>query len=158
MEPLSGVSSVIAVVSLAIQIANSIKKLSNFFESVQGAPEDIRCLIEDLDLLTGVLEEIGQNANINGPPHRLGVNTLKRCLETIDELHELLDDLLPKLSSEIRVVRTWSALKAVFRDDRIRKFQDTLNDLKTTLLLAGQVSTWHVDFLFSPAVIYVLIS
>lgn len=131
----------LAVVSLAIQIADSVKKLSSFFESVQGAPESVRCLIQDLRLLSEVLEEISQGVNVNGTPHQLGINTLKRCLKTIHGLHQLLDELVPKFSSEKRVVRTWAALKAVLRDDKVRKIQGTLTDLKTTLLLVGQVST-----------------
>jgi hypothetical protein len=42
MDGLSSGASILAVVSLAIQLADSVKKIYEFWESVQDAPEVIR--------------------------------------------------------------------------------------------------------------------
>ena len=51
-------ASVIAVVSIAIQLADSVKKLSDFWKSVEAAPLDVQTMITDLDLLSLVLHDI----------------------------------------------------------------------------------------------------
>ena len=142
MEPLSGVSSAFAVVSLTIQFADSIRKLTHFWESIKQAPEDIQGIITDLELTSDTLDEISNDAsNLGSSSHCLGLHTLKRCSETVGRLHDLVNDIFPGLSSERRRIRTWSAVKAVMRDEKIRKFQDTLKDLKTTLILTSQASS-----------------
>lgn len=51
-------ASGIAVASITIQLADSIKKLIEFWDSVQNAPNNIRTVLQDLELLTSVLEDI----------------------------------------------------------------------------------------------------
>lgn len=55
MEGLSAAASGIAVVSIAVQLANSIKSLCEFWGSVQDAPDDIRAIVKELGLLSAVL-------------------------------------------------------------------------------------------------------
>jgi len=58
MEVLAGASSVIAVVSLAIQLADSTKKLYDFWRSVDEATASIQRITADLKLLSTVMAEI----------------------------------------------------------------------------------------------------
>jgi len=62
MEGLSTAASVIVVVSLTIQLAESVKKLRDFWNSIKQAPEDIRAIATDLELLSSVLAEIACEA------------------------------------------------------------------------------------------------
>jgi hypothetical protein len=61
MDVLSGASSVIAVVSLAIQLAESTKKLYDFWKLVDEAPDSIQRIVADLKLVSNVLAEIAQH-------------------------------------------------------------------------------------------------
>lgn len=67
MEGLAAASSVIAVVSIAVQLADSIQKLCDFWESVQDAPEEIRGVIDDLKVLQLVVDELRHNEEMFGP-------------------------------------------------------------------------------------------
>lgn len=58
MDGLSGAASVIGVVSLAVQLTESAKRLYDFWQSVQGAPENIKAISHDLKLLSTVLTKI----------------------------------------------------------------------------------------------------
>ncbi len=58
MDGLSGAASVIAVVSFAIQLAESTKKLYDFWKSVDDAPDSVREIVADLKLLSTTLTEI----------------------------------------------------------------------------------------------------
>lgn len=69
---LSGIS----VISLAIQLANGIKTLHEFWSSVRDAPSDIKEIIDDLQCLGSLLNEIA-----NGGNHSV---TLVLALETCE--------------------------------------------------------------------------
>ncbi|KAH6675818.1 hypothetical protein B0J14DRAFT_372822 [Halenospora varia] len=58
MEALSGAASVFAVVSLAIQIADSTKKLSEVWSSIKNVPQSIQTITQDLELVSSALEDI----------------------------------------------------------------------------------------------------
>lgn len=58
MDGLSGAASGMAVVSLALQLGGSIKQLYDFWDSVNGAPDEIRGITTDLSLLASVLTEM----------------------------------------------------------------------------------------------------
>ena len=49
---------VIAVTSLAIQLANGFIKLFQFWDSIRGAPEEISVIMDDPMLLSAVLRDI----------------------------------------------------------------------------------------------------
>lgn len=58
MEGLSAGASGIAVVSIALQLADSIKRFSEFIGSIQEAPEEIESFLSDLQILSSVLDDI----------------------------------------------------------------------------------------------------
>ena len=55
------VSSGMAVVSLAIQVAESIQKVRSFCSFIQSAPDDILLAIEELEILSVVLEHVDRS-------------------------------------------------------------------------------------------------
>ena len=58
MEGLSATASGLAVVSVAVQLAESFKKLSDFWKSIKEAPDDIREISVELEVLSSVLIQI----------------------------------------------------------------------------------------------------
>ncbi|KAH8696946.1 hypothetical protein GQ44DRAFT_633681, partial [Phaeosphaeriaceae sp. PMI808] len=54
-------SAALAVVSLAIQVVETCKKLYCFWESVRGAPDDVVAIMEDLKCLSTVVEDISRD-------------------------------------------------------------------------------------------------
>lgn len=61
MDGLSSAASGIAVVSLAFQLAESIIKLYDFWDTVQEAPDEVRAIVKDRKLLRAVLNDIESN-------------------------------------------------------------------------------------------------
>lgn len=61
MESLGATGSVFAVVSLADQVAERIKQLYEFWSAVNEAPEKIRAIANDLNLLSSVIMQISNN-------------------------------------------------------------------------------------------------
>lgn len=67
MDGLSAAASVMAAMSLVFQLAHSTKTLFEFWESIQGAPEDVRKVKSDLELLSKVLDYIACEAQQQSP-------------------------------------------------------------------------------------------
>ena len=137
MDCLSAVASGMAVASLAFQLANSVRKLCEFWTSIQEAPEDIRETAMELDLLSRVLAQIACELQSVRPDETLS-SALGNCSVQITRLTALLDEIEPGFISGDLRVRKWTALKAVLKTGQFRKFQNGLERLKSTLLLAQQ--------------------
>ncbi|KAI9731808.1 MAG: hypothetical protein M1835_003512, partial [Candelina submexicana] len=56
MDGLSAAAGVISVVSLAIQLAESVHKVENFWKSVKDAPSEVNDLQENLGILAEILD------------------------------------------------------------------------------------------------------
>jgi hypothetical protein len=57
MDGLSSGASVLAVVSIAVQLADNVKRIYDFWSSVKSAPDSICAVTNDLNLLLGVLSD-----------------------------------------------------------------------------------------------------
>ena len=144
MDVLSSASSAFAVVSLAIEVGDKIKKLCDFWNSIQEAPKEVRRIARDLTIISHVLEDIREDAQSARPHARAtsaSLAALDQCSDSVDLLQRLLDELEPGLLSEKRRIRRWSAFKAAWKGERIRKFQEGLRDMKMTLILTRQNSS-----------------
>jgi hypothetical protein len=158
MDGISGASSVLAVVSLAIQLAESAKKLYDFWKSVDEAPASIQRIVADLKLVSSVLTEIAQHEQRYGQdgsivdvlascmysPRRIIVfeKTFAKCfcpgMQEIRMMNTMTAKLQHGLQSRTLHKRKWSAIKAVLKEDEIAKFQFRLMDAKTNLILVRQ--------------------
>lgn len=137
MEGLSAAASSIAVVSLAVQLADSVKKLCNFWESIKEAPSDIKEISTDLELLSGVLTDIACEAQHVGPNATL-LASLDACSFKVKRLVTLLNEIEPGFASTSSRVRKWTAFKAVLKSGKLTKLQEALERLNGTLLLVQQ--------------------
>ena len=137
MDGLSAVANATAVVSISIQLADSIKKLYEFWDSVQEAPEDIQNIRADLELLTTVLSDITLEAQ-HQPPDGTLITVLKQCTVKVGALTAMINEIEPGFASHKCSVRKWNAIKAVFKDKKLKKLQTTIEGLKATLILAQQ--------------------
>ena len=137
MDGLSAAASVFAVSSLAIQLADSIRKLHEFWQSISEAPEDIRCVTTDLKLLSSVLVEIAIEGQQVDPDTTLPA-VLHECVTEVASLHAIIDGIEPGLGSSSLAKRKWAAFKGVMKMEKLKKFQQALERLKSTLILVQQ--------------------
>ncbi|KAL9116372.1 MAG: hypothetical protein Q9187_007104 [Circinaria calcarea] len=140
MDGLSAAASTMATVSLALQLANSTKKLYEFWNSIKDAPEDIHGISTDLEFLSSILQQIGLEAQYQ-PPDPGTQAALRFCFEKINAIGSLITDIEPDFASMSLRKRKWSAIKAVFRAKNYQKCQESLDRMKVTLLLAQQNSS-----------------
>ena len=134
MDGLSAAASVIAVTSLAFKLAESTKKLFEFWDSIQNAPEEVNDIKLELESLRNVLEQIGHEAQ-HQPPTRLVEPALRLCSRKINTVKSLTSDIESGFTSSRICTRKWSALQAVLSRKKIEKVQSSLERLKATLIL-----------------------
>lgn len=141
MDVLSGTSGVFAVVSLAIQLCESIKKLCDFFESIEDAPQYIKFISNDLSTILNVVEGIRQESEVTRP-HTKALHTslqaLNHCCEQVNQLKSLIVKHEAGLIHSSRARRKWSAIKATWSAEKLQKASEALGNAKLTLLLARQ--------------------
>jgi hypothetical protein len=131
------------VVSLAIQLAENLKMLYDFWRSIKEAPESIRALANDLSLLSSVLVEIAAHGQQYGQSETT-TNILESCTNQVKAMVAILDKLEKGWASSDPCVRKWSAVKAAFKEEKLAKFRILLEQTKSTLILARQGETAKV--------------
>ena len=137
MEGLSAAASGITVGVIAVQLAERIKMLSDFWNSMKEAPEDIRAISLDLKFLSSVLTQIAHEAHYVEPDETL-LAILDTCSFRAKTLVALLNEIEPGFSSTSVRVRKWTAFKATLKNGQVMKFKEALERVKSTLILAQQ--------------------
>ncbi|KAI4209388.1 MAG: hypothetical protein LQ351_007678 [Letrouitia transgressa] len=125
MEGLSAAASGLAVASMAIQLADNVKKLHDFWDSIKDAPETVRAITNDLQLLSRVLADIALEAQHSEPDVVLE-GVLSACTAKVDALNAIVNDLEPGFSSSNIFLRKWTAFRSTLKKDKIKNFQTAL--------------------------------
>jgi hypothetical protein len=135
MDGLSGAASVVAVVSLAIQLAEGIQKLSEFWKAVQDAPTNVGMLFDELETLSTVLNQ----------PHSISLGTeqdditekvLRNCQAHISRLQLKLLKANVGFGSNHFAIRKWSALGITIKKSEIESLRAAIDKAKSTLMIS----------------------
>ncbi|KAF8846789.1 hypothetical protein BDZ45DRAFT_699723 [Acephala macrosclerotiorum] len=121
-----------AVISLALQLGDGLVKLYDFWGTVQDAPHEVGEMLIDLNLLSKILKEL---LNREDPsPHVKDV--LEHCNSKVEVLLSIVREFEPDFTSHSGRVRLWKAFKAAHKKRKVKRFRDSLQETKATLLLA----------------------
>ncbi|KAE9374686.1 hypothetical protein N431DRAFT_464918 [Stipitochalara longipes BDJ] len=132
MDGLSAAASGMAVVSLAFQLAGGFIQLYDFWGTVQDAPHEVNEMLMDLKLLSRILNEL---VNRKDPsPHVK--DALEHCDTKVEVLLSIVREFEPDFTNHSGRVRLWKAFKAARKKQKLKRFRDSLQETKTTLLLA----------------------
>lgn len=137
-ELLSVFASGMSVVSLAIQVAESIQKLKAFHSLIRNAPIEIAFLLDEIEGLSLLLEDIDgsiqRNVVLDQRTKLAVMKSYRLCLGTGDILKSLARDL----AEGIEKGRKRGGFKAALNKGKIEDIQKRLESSKATLLLANQ--------------------
>jgi hypothetical protein len=132
------ISGGLSVVSVVVQLADSIKKLRDFCDLVKEAPDEIRLVLDEVEALSYFLQEIECTANdSNGYLSNIEAavqRSMRLCQVGSDSLSSLAADLQSAMASKKR----WASLKAALKNEKLMKLRVQLEGSKTTLMLANQ--------------------
>jgi hypothetical protein len=134
MDGLSGASSVIAVGSIAIQLAENIKKIVEFGRAVEHAPTRICALFHDLEVLESAITQIHRTNN-RVTFDSVNEAVLKNCEKKISALQKTIQPAILNLKSNKLRCRKWSAFKITLKEEEILSLQKSIEEAKSTLQL-----------------------
>ncbi|TGO24656.1 hypothetical protein BPAE_0098g00220 [Botrytis paeoniae] len=133
MDGLSSASAVFAVVSIAVQLAETIHKLVDFWKAVEDAPDNIASIFRELELLSKILTQSHELAQLHSFSDIFD-EALKDCCSKILKLHSKVEDTRRNLSSSKLRKRKWAAWKIVLQKSEIDSLQKSISEAKTNIL------------------------
>lgn len=150
MDGLSNVASAIAVVSLAVQLVDTVHEISKFLKNVQDAPNEVLRLIETLDQLQGTLDNLRQLIDqqflvLRLPGSPVFINkAMNNCEKQIKALETFVRAAKRSFKHERRLRRTWASMRAVAKKQDIEDMQCRLRDAKMDLQFALSSNSWQL--------------
>jgi len=137
-ELLGVVASGMSVVSLGIQIAESIQKLRAFYALVQAAPADILLLLDELETLSLILEDIDQSFQDEVFPNARAKLIVMKSYRLCRNSGHALTALAKDLERGIQSGKSKGGFRMALKKDKIEDLRKRLESAKSTLQLANQ--------------------
>ena len=144
-EVLSVVASGAAFIQLAGQVAQSIVKLKRCWDQVKDAPEDIRVLVREIELLNLVLCQVQDDQTEDVTLLDSGIGTsakicvtksLESCQEGADKLSVLVDDLVEKVEGKTGWRKKVGSSKIVLKKPELKRLKREMKSAIRLLTLA----------------------
>jgi hypothetical protein len=135
MEVLAGVASGMAVVSLSIQLIDSIGKIKTFAHNVKDASKELERLVDLLERLEAMLEDVRKlmerQSSLQAHHFPMPSNTILRCLKscekTLQPLHAIIEKYaVPKPHGSTGVTRFKNGLRIGLKVKDIDGFETSI--------------------------------
>ncbi len=151
-EVIGVVASGATIGTLATGVTSSIFKLKSYWDQVQGAPDDIHDLIEELEDLSYLLRDIEDDQRQNPMSSLILDSTstsrcLQHCKQGADRLKELTDNLSTDLGASNKAKKKWASAKVVLKKNQVDRYKAKLERAIRLLSLSHQLYTRWVCFL-----------
>ena len=148
---MDGVSSMVAVVSLAIQLVDSVHKARAFVKDIQNASNDLVRLGETLDQLYSVLtyvrnllEQQFLTSRLPGTP-ALILDALQDCERKMEPLKRFIDQSKESTNQRHRVHRALASSKLASKKEDLQQLERQLRDAKSDLQFAITGNIWQLQ-------------
>lgn len=144
---MDGVSGALAVVSLAIQLFETVQETTKFVQDISNAPTELTRLCETLDQLGSVLSYVRQLMDQQLlVPHLPGsplfiLEALQNCDRDLQPLKEIVNKA-KEASNDFRARKFWKSLKFVMKKEQLQELQSQLKDAKSDLQFAVSANSW----------------
>ena len=152
---MDGASGAFAVVSAAIQLAQTINQINKFLRNVSEVPKELSALTEDLDILyallahvRGLVEQHQDTPCTPSPTESITLiaSALETCKTRIDLLSRFLKGTKRTVESQSRLQRQWGSLKFVLKKEDLQGLQKQLRDATATLQMAISINTAQLQY------------
>lgn len=149
---MDGVASAFAVISLAVQLVDTVQEIRDFLRSVQNAPNELIKLVETLEQLHGTLNQVKHLLKqqysilrLPGSPVFME-NALQNCSRKISTLEKVVNEAKNTLARQSRVKRTLAVMKLVSKKEDLQKMQSQLLHAEMRLQTAMLSNSWQLQY------------
>ena len=127
------VGLVVGVVSLGVQLAESVQKVKRFYNTVKDAPERLAGIIDEIESLSDILTEMeGDRASFTA---ELGPK-MQRCVATCRHAVDKFSTYANSLESRIKRHSRRGSVKFAMKSESIEGVISQLESSKSNLVLA----------------------
>ena len=151
MDGLSNAASAVAIVSLALHLVDTVRKITRFLDNVQDAPKEVLGLIETLDQLQGTLNNVRQLIDqqflvlrLPGSPAFI-TKAMENCEKQIKALENFASAARRPFEQQQKLRRTWASIRFVATKQDIEEIQCRLRDAKLDLQFALSSNSWQLQ-------------
>jgi len=130
-EVFAAVASGAGLVSLALQLLESSRKLKGLYNATKDAPRNVKDLCFDLETLSLQLRQLGQHRQHD----HLDTGLLDRCVVQCERRIEKIRDVVDDMARYIRRSAAFGRLYAAFKEPEVEKLLDDLERAKSSLSL-----------------------
>lgn len=138
-EVLGIVGSAVGVVSTALELAHSIKKLKDFRARVADAPKNLQRTVQDIEAMSSLLTQL--NDKLESTTDSPGSQSLQACTEHcrvgVDRIFAVTEELDRRMSEK----RLHTSLRFAFNRDHMLSMMQGLEQAKSSLVLAHLIYT-----------------
>jgi hypothetical protein len=123
----------IGIVSLSIQLAESLQKVKCFYGAVKNAPPQVEELIEEIEIMQDILSDLesgSQSANMASSA------SMRRCMKVAQRATKSFVVFSDGLQKRIKKSRFRGGVKFALSRDDIKQMLDQLERTKSSLNLA----------------------
>lgn len=135
------VSGAVGTAGVAVQFAESIRKIYLFCKDVRDAPDQLRRAADELQLLSHILDSMAiqlQRDSLAYDSHASLPVILHSCRQGQEEMSALLNDLQKNVS------RRRGAVRAVLKSTEIKKHLTKIERAKSALQIAQNIFHGHL--------------
>ena len=145
-ELVGAISGAVTIGALAANVAMSVARLKSYWDQLEDVPEDVQGLIEEIKILSVVLDEIKDDQKQNPMSSLLLDNSsMSRCLENCeraaDKLRKLTDEMGNSIDTSHQLKKKWGSAKVLLRKNKIERFRLELESAIRLLSLSHQSYT-----------------
>ena len=142
MDGLSAAASGIAVVSLALQLVDSVRQIQRFLRNVSEAPKELRRLIDLLEQLELILESIGdltnkqqQSGDQDVAVSNSVLRAMKMCENTVKELASMVDGARKDVEAKSRKTKMVACFRWECKRRDVEEFERRIQEAVSLLNL-----------------------
>jgi hypothetical protein len=127
MDGLSEAASGIAVVSLAIQLVDSVREIRRFFRTLKDAPEELGRLLDLLEHMELMLEHIGKLVDRDGDISPSVLKAIQTCDNALKELDALIQKAKGNSSTQSRLKRSLGFFRLACKKEEVEEIENQLD-------------------------------
>ena len=123
MDGLSAASSGIAVVSLAIQLVDSVREIRRFFRALKDAPEELGRLLDLLEHMELMLDNIGKLVEPDSDISPSVLKAIQTCEKALSKLGALIQKVKRDSSAQSPLKKSLGFFKLACKKEEVEEIE-----------------------------------
>jgi hypothetical protein len=144
MDGLSVASSGIAVVSLAIQLVDSVREIRRFFRTLKDAPEELGRLLDLLEHMELMLENIGKLVDPDSDISPSVLKAIHTCENALNKLDALIQKVKRNSSAQNPLKRSLGFFRLACKKQEVEEIEKQLDRAVGNLNMV--MTYFHLNF------------